>query len=102
MRALVAGFILLFSVSAWAAPDESLDILWQIRPPPWIDRFGIATGMGPGVKGLAWWERKPCIVITPPPPFPDAAYLTIRSWLRLIHHEIRHCTEGNFHTQNTP
>ena len=101
-RLLTAALILLFSASTWAAPDESRDILWQIRPPAWIERLGIAYGMGPGIRGLAWWGRKPCIVMTPLPPLPDAQHLKIRTWLRLIHHEIRHCSEGNFHKENVP
>ncbi len=99
MRALVAALILLFSVSAWSAPppDELRDYLWQERPPEWIDRLGITFGMGPGVGGLAWYGRAPCIVMTPPPPLPDVAHLKIRAWLHLINHELRHCAEGDFH-----
>ena len=98
MRALLAALILLFSASAGQAQDPERDILWQMRPPDWINRLGIASGMGPGVGGLAWWGRGPCIVMTPPPPLPDAAHLKIRAWLRLINHELRHCREKrNFH-----
>lgn len=100
MRGLAVVLILLFSVSASAgqADEHTRDILWQIRPAEWIDHLGITFGMGAGVGGLAWWGRGPCIVMTPPPPLPDAAGLEIRKWLRLMHHEIRHCREKrNFH-----
>lgn len=99
MRLLLTALILLFSVSAWSAPppDKSPDILWQIRPAEWIDRLGITFGMEAGIGGLAWHGRAPCIVMTPPPPLPDARQLEVRAWLRLIHHELRHCREGFFH-----
>ncbi len=96
MRALAAALILLFSVSAGQA-DEQRDILWQIRPPDVIDLIGRRAGFGPGVGGLAWSGRTPCGIMTPTPPFPDEAHLKIRNWLRLMHHELRHCREGFFH-----
>ena len=99
MRSLAAALILLFSVSATAGQDDdrTRDILWQIRPAEWIDRLGITFNLGPGVGGLAWHGRTPCIVMTPPPPLPDTRQLEVRAWLRLIHHELRHCREGFFH-----
>ena len=112
MRSLLAAaLILLLSVSAGLAHDSAAsqsvtevwtpDILWQIRSPGAIDLIGRRAGLGPGVGGLAWSERTPCGVMTPIPPLPDEAYLKIRNWLRLMHHELRHCREGNFHQGET-
>ncbi len=99
MRTLAVALVLLFSVSASAGQDDvrTRDILWQLRSPDFIQRLADRARIGPGVRGFAWWETEPCIVMTPPPPLPDARQLEVRAWLRLINHELRHCREGSFH-----
>ena len=105
MRALIAGLVLLFSVAASAEPaqDGPPDILWLIRSPDYIDMLARATRLGPGVRGLAWYSTRPCVVMTPPPPAEDAPEREIRFYLRLINHELRHCREkANFHKETPP
>ncbi len=100
---LLAAALVLFLAGANAAPtsataEDEADILWQLRSAKFIELLGRRGGIGPGVRGYAWWGQNPCIVMTPPPPAETAPEAEIRDYVKLLAHEIRHCREKrNFH-----
>ncbi len=105
MRALLTAIILLFLV--WPSPGQAHegenDILWQIRPPNFIANLAADLGLGPRRRGLAWYDRTPCVVMTRPPPSETAPEADIRAWLWVMNHELRHCRERrNFHKKAAP
>ncbi len=102
MRVILAGLILLLSVSPGQAHEGSDDIMWQIRPPDFIWNLGIRARKGPGVIGFAWPGQKPCVIMTPDSPPETAPEPEIRKFLRILNHEKRHCREGSFHKEAGP
>lgn len=98
MRALATALILLFSVSVSAEEAHDRDILWLIRSADYIDTLAQASRLGRGIRGLAWYSTRPCVVMTLAPPVESAPEREIRFYLKLLNHELRHCRERkNFH-----
>jgi len=95
--------LLLLVLSAGSAGGETigdapLDTLWLIRPPAYIANVARLERLNPRAKGVAWFDKRPCIIMTPAPPAEDSAETVLRRYLWLLNHELRHCRERrDFH-----
>ena len=105
MRIVLAAALILFAAAFpataeadGARSEQPADYLWQTRSPDFITALCVKQGLHPRCRAIAWWGRKPCIVMTPPPPAETAPEIVIRRWLGDLNHERRHCREErNFH-----
>ena len=70
---------------------EGYDVLVQVRSPEYIKELGKRHGFKGTVLGLADIDRDPCLIVVPP--------LDITT-LRVFMHEMKHCREGRFHSDN--
>ncbi len=73
-------------MSSQRATDYS--VLVSVQPPAAIERLGEMWGYK-GVRGLAYSNQRPCAIFVPP-----LSKATLYIWV----HELRHCTEGSFHS----
>lgn len=95
MIAAVAFALATTIASAAAEPIEPRSLTWNIVSDQDMSRICREHGQAGSCAGLAAWdhEYQSCIIWTRSPRGADDA----QRW-RLIHHELRHCQEGGFHS----
>lgn len=88
--ALIVGM-----ASAAAEPIEPRSLTWNIVSDQEMSRLCRRHGQTPGCAGLAAWDEEfqSCIIWTRSPRDAD----DLQRW-RLIHHELRHCQLGAYHS----
>lgn len=90
-----AGASLAAPIEASAAPIEPRTLTWNIVSDQEMSRICREHGHAGSCAGLAAWDHEfqSCIIWTRSPRAADDA----QRW-RLVHHELRHCQEGGFHS----
>ncbi len=85
----------LAAASAAAEPIEPRSLTWNIVSDQEMSRICREHGHAGSCAGLAAWDHEfeSCIIWTRSPRAADDA----QRW-RLVHHELRHCQEGGFHS----
>ena len=94
--AVIAIFTLVASLtSAAAEPIEPRSLTWNIVSDQEMSRLCQRHGQTAGCAGLAAWddEFQSCIIWTRSPRGAD----DLQRW-RLVHHELRHCQTGAYHS----
>lgn len=83
------------AASAAAEPIEPRSLTWNIVSDQEMSRICREHGHAGSCAGLAAWDHEfeSCIIWTRSPRAADDA----QRW-RLVHHELRHCQEGGFHS----
>jgi hypothetical protein len=99
MTRIAAAFAaLLLSLTAAGAAADSIEprsLTWNIVSDQEMSSLCRRHGQSPGCAGLAAWDEEfqSCIIWTRSPRNAD----DLQRW-RLVHHELRHCQQGAFHS----
>lgn len=94
---ITAALLALAGVSGTASAEtiEPRSLTWNIVSDQEMSSLCRRHGQSPSCAGLAAWddEFQSCIIWTRPPRSAD----DLQRW-RLVHHELRHCQKGAFHS----
>lgn len=91
---LAAIATLASATAAGAMPIEPRAVTWNIVSDRDMSRLCRDHGMRPNCEGMATWDKefRMCIIWTRSPRGADDT-----SGWQVIHHELQHCQEGQFH-----
>jgi len=83
------------TAAARADTIEPRSLTWNIVSDQEMSSLCRRHGQSPGCAGLAAWDQEfqSCVIWTRPPRGAD----DLQRW-RLVHHELRHCQQGAFHS----
>jgi hypothetical protein len=95
IAAIVIFALAVGTTAAAAAPIEPRSLTWNIVSDQEMSRLCRRHGQSASCAGLAAWddEFQSCIIWTRSPRGAD----DLQRW-RLIHHELRHCESGAYHS----
>jgi hypothetical protein len=82
------------ATAAGAMPIEPRAVTWNIVSDREMSRLCRDHGMRPNCEGMAAWDKefRMCVIWTRSPRGADDT-----SGWQVIHHELQHCQEGQFH-----
>jgi hypothetical protein len=98
IAATFAAALLALSAGAAAAKADTIEprsLTWNIVSDQEMSSLCRRHGQSPSCAGLAAWDQEfqSCVIWTRPPRDAD----DLQRW-RLVHHELRHCQQGAFHS----
>lgn len=94
LAVIAAAAVTASAATAAAMPIEPRSLTWNIVSDREMSRLCHEHGLRPNCQGMAAWDKefRTCVIWTRSPRGAD----DLAGW-QVLHHELQHCQEGQFH-----